>query len=226
MNLYECEIFDLDTSWSTSLSGFKPFATLAFGLIILVFSLPLILSVFTFDWSIQPTIWELALCVAFIILGFSIVLLGLSLVIQAMRNLFNAVIGSIRLNMTPTHLLIGKFELLWSEIDDLRYYFSRQTDGPCYSYLAVISHEADRFTFDPTRSSSVVYFWRHRREFFKTSKCQQATTIFVPIDFFDAGPDEIHVLARRYWSKAKGNNYVPGSLELMYPQKKFSDYKK
>jgi hypothetical protein len=226
MNIYEAEIFDLNLSWSTPLSRFKPFVTLAFGLLCVALGAPCIPWAFTSNWWTQPAIWEIVFCVFFIIFGCWMALLGISLVIQAMRNLFNVMLGFGRINMMPTHLLIGKFELLWSEIDDLMFEEFSHSSGPSYRYLAFINHQGSRFTFDPTRSSSMVLFWLHRKVFSKTSKYQKETITLVPVDFFKASPHEIKVLAKRYWSNAKGQNYVPESLELMYPQKKFSDFKK
>lgn len=228
MNVYQAEIFDLNLSYSVALSRFKPFWTLAFGLFIFTLGAPFIPSVFTTNWWGQfqiSGVWLSAITAAFILFVCWAVLLGLSLIVQATGNFLKAMLGSTRIDMTPTHLLIGKFELLWSEIVDLRFDVFSIPRGPNYSYMTVI-HQGNQFTSDPTSSSSIVNFWLHRRKFFKVSKYRVATTTFVPIDFFEARPRVIEVLAKRYWSKANGRNYVPESLELMYSQKKFSDYKK
>jgi len=120
---------------------------------------------------------------------------------------------------TRTSLQAGHFSIPWVGIEAFTLRgFSNGKRVFYYAHVEVANPAA--FPVDDLTGLMLPYFYKRIKKSLKLPP----NAVLIPLELFDRSANELMILLRRYWSDAKGQSYTPQSLELLYPQKKFSDF--
>lgn len=149
--------------------------------------------------------------------GILTLVVSFSLVINALKRLSD--VDTPVFYMTYKRLRIRQFDIDWSTINSLtvRWVSNGKTS---FAYMLM---ELDKSISIPggdiTESMGSRFYQAHKKQL-----SVGQNTLAVPLDRLDKASYDIAILIKRYWSHATGRVYQPESVELLYPQKKFSDF--
>ena len=139
------------------------------------------------------------------------------LLVQSFKYLGSA--SAPPLILTERSLQARDFSIPWVEIKALTMLSVSNGKGSvAYVHLDVAN--AASFPASDMTGLKLSYFFKSHKKRLKLPP----NAVLVPLELFELSSGDLMILLKRYWSKAAGQPYKPQSIELLYPQKKFSDF--